>query len=95
MMKLFFKPLFGVWLVLSCATIAMGQTMGPKIDRVDVKFVGPASVSEEFVRANIRLKAGTTYRQRPRKTTSIRFMPPGSFITSACRWTRPKTAEWC
>ena len=59
-MKSMIKPL-GVSLVLSYATIAMGQTMGPKIDRVDVKFVGPASVSDDFVRANIKLKAGGTY----------------------------------
>ncbi len=44
-----------------CSTVALGQSTGPKIDRVDVKFVGPASVSEEFVRANIRLRAGSTY----------------------------------
>jgi len=48
-------------MVLGCATVALAQTMGPKIDRVDVKFVGPASVSEEFVRGNIQLKAGQSY----------------------------------
>jgi outer membrane protein insertion porin family len=59
-MKSIIKPL-GVSLVLGCATVALAQSMGPKIDRVDVKFVGPAAVSEDFVRGNIRLKAGTTY----------------------------------
>jgi len=59
-MKSIIKPL-GVSLVLGCATVALAQSAGPKIDRVDVKFVGPASVSEEFVRANIRLKSGATY----------------------------------
>ena len=60
-MKLFFR-LFGIWLLLGCASTAWSQTTGPKIDRVDVKFVGPASVSEPFIRANIRLKAGNIYR---------------------------------
>jgi len=58
----FFLRLFGIWLLLGCATVAWSQTTGPKIDRVDVKFVGPASVSEQFIRANIRLKAGDIYR---------------------------------
>ena len=41
--------------------MAWSQTTGPKIDRVDIKFVGPASVSEQFIRANIRVKAGDIY----------------------------------
>ena len=57
-----FSRLFGVWLLLACASAAWSQTTGPKIDRVDVKFVGPASVSEAFVRASLRLKAGEVYR---------------------------------
>ena len=48
-------------MVLGCATIALAQSTGPKIDRVDVKFVGPASVSEEFIRSNIKLKTGASY----------------------------------
>jgi len=48
-------------MMLGCATTAFAQSMGPKIDRVDVKFVGPASVSEEFVRSNVKVKAGGTY----------------------------------
>jgi outer membrane protein insertion porin family len=60
-MKLFFR-LFGIWLLLGCATVAWAQTTGPKVDRVDIKFVGPASVSVPFIRANIRLKAGDIYR---------------------------------
>jgi len=60
-MKLFLR-LFGIWLLLGCASVAWSQMTGPKIDRVDVKFVGPASVSEPFIRANIRLKAGDIYR---------------------------------
>jgi len=59
-MKSIIRPL-GVSLALGCATTALAQTAGPKIDRVDVKFVGPASVSEAYIRANLKLKPGTTY----------------------------------
>ncbi len=48
-------------MLLGCATVAYGQTIGPKIDRVDVKYIGPASVSEAYVRSNIKLKPGATY----------------------------------
>jgi outer membrane protein insertion porin family len=59
-MKSILKPL-GVSMLLGCATAALAQSTGPKIDRVDVKFVGPASVSEEFIRSNIKLRAGSYY----------------------------------
>jgi outer membrane protein insertion porin family len=59
-MKLFLR-LFGIWLLLGCAQVVWSQTTGPKIDRVDIKYVGPASVSEQFIRSNIRVKAGDTY----------------------------------
>ena len=48
-------------MILGCATAAWAQSTGPKIDRVDIKFVGPATVSEEFIRSNIKLKTGTAY----------------------------------
>jgi outer membrane protein insertion porin family len=48
-------------MLLGCATAAWAQSTGPKIDRVDIKFVGPASVSEDFIRSNIKLKTGATY----------------------------------
>ena len=60
-MKSIIKPL-GVSLILGCAaSSAFAQSAGPKIDRVDVKFVGPASVSEQFIRSNIKTKAGSSY----------------------------------
>jgi outer membrane protein insertion porin family len=61
MMKSFFR-LIGIWLLLGCTSVVWSQTTGPKIDRVDVKFVGPAPISEQFVRSNIRLKVGDIYR---------------------------------
>ena len=77
-MKLFFR-LFGIWLLLGCASAVWAQPAGPKIDRVDVKFIGPASVSEQFVRSNIRLKAGDIYFPAPPRTTSTRSMRTGQF----------------
>ena len=59
-MKLFFRFL-GIGLLLAGASGAWAQMTGPKISRVDIKFLGPASVSEQFIRANIRLKADDTY----------------------------------
>ena len=59
-MKFFFR-FSALWLLLACASAAWSQTTGPKIDRVDIKFVGPESISRQFIFANIRLKAGDTY----------------------------------
>ena len=56
-----FLRLLGVWLLIGCVQLAWSQVAGPKVDRVDVKYVGPASVSEQFIHANIRLKAGDIY----------------------------------
>jgi outer membrane protein assembly factor BamA len=39
-MKLFFR-LFGICLLLGCAPVVWSQTAGPKVDRVDIKYVGP------------------------------------------------------
>jgi outer membrane protein insertion porin family len=60
-MKLFSR-LFGIWLLLGCAQVAWSQAAGPKVDRVDISYVGPTNVSQQFIRANIRLKAGDIYR---------------------------------
>ena len=35
--------------------------MGPKIDRIDIQYIGPASVSEQFIRSHIQLRAGDAY----------------------------------
>jgi len=59
-MKLFCR-LFGLWLLLACAQAVWAQQSGLKIDRVDIQYVGPKSVSEQFIRSNIRAKAGDIY----------------------------------
>jgi outer membrane protein insertion porin family len=61
-MKPFLRPLgFFIFLLFGCATIAWGQVGGGKVSRVDIKFIGPASVSEALIRDNIKLKAGGSY----------------------------------
>jgi outer membrane protein insertion porin family len=61
-MKHLLRPLgLFILLLFSCAPGAWAQNIGTKIDRVDVKFIGPASVSEALIRDNIRLKAGDYY----------------------------------
>ena len=60
-MKFFFR-LFAIWLLLACAVSGWSQeALGPKIERVDIQFIGPASVSEQFVRSHVHLKPGDTY----------------------------------
>jgi outer membrane protein insertion porin family len=61
-MKSFLRPLgLFIFLLVGLATAAWGQTAGSKINRVDIKFIGPASVSEAVIRDNIKLKAGGSY----------------------------------
>src|SRR5258706_8445521 len=60
-MKLFYR-LLTAWLLLGVTPAVWSQTPGAKIDRVDIKFVGPATVSEQFIRVNIRVKADDLYR---------------------------------
>jgi outer membrane protein insertion porin family len=59
-MRSFFR-LVGICLLLGCVPVVWSQTIGLKIDRVDIKYVGPASVSEQFIRSHVRLKAGDVY----------------------------------
>ncbi len=60
-MKFFFRfPV--LWLLLACAFTAQSQeALGPKIDQVNIQYIGPASVSEQFIRSHIQLKPGDLY----------------------------------
>ncbi len=53
--------LCGSILLFALLTPAWGQLSSAKISRIDIKHVGPASVSDEFIRANIRAKVGDAY----------------------------------
>lgn len=60
-LNLFFR-LLAAWLLLAGAGHAWSQeALGPKIDQVNIHFIGPATVSEQFIRSHIQLKAGGTY----------------------------------
>lgn len=51
---------FALLFLLSSLLIASAQT-APKVARIDVKPIGPASVSEQLIRANLRVKVGDLY----------------------------------
>ena len=59
-MKAIFR-LAAIFVLIGCGTAAWAQSIGTKITRVDIKFIGPASVSEALIRDNIKLKAGGTF----------------------------------
>jgi outer membrane protein insertion porin family len=59
-MKAIFR-LAAILVLIGCGTATWAQSIGTKISRVDIKFIGPASVSEALIRDNIKLKAGGTY----------------------------------
>ena len=58
-MKLF-RRLCGLFLVLACLP-ALAQSSSLKVARVEIKHVGPASVSDDLIRANIRVKPGDSF----------------------------------
>src|SRR3954470_622224 len=58
-MKLLFR-LCGLLLVLACLP-AMAQSSSPKVSKIEIKHVGPQSVSDDLIRANIRVKPGDPY----------------------------------
>ncbi|MBU6409170.1 MAG: outer membrane protein assembly factor BamA [Verrucomicrobia bacterium] len=57
---MFFR-LFGCGLLFICPLAGLAQEGGPIVDRVDIQYVGPHSVSEQFIRSHIRVKAGQVY----------------------------------
>ncbi|HEV2331237.1 MAG TPA: POTRA domain-containing protein [Verrucomicrobiae bacterium] len=60
-MKFCFR-LLAVWLLLACAFAARSQeSTGPKIDKVNIQYIGPASISEQFIRSHIQIKPGDAY----------------------------------
>src|ERR1043166_9013975 len=53
--------LFGLWLLCALAPAAWAQPGPVKVVRIEIKHVGPAAVSDELIRANIRVKTGDTF----------------------------------
>ena len=58
-MKLLLR-LCGLLLVLACLP-ALAQSSPPKVSKIEIKHVGPQSVSDDLIRANIRVKPGDPY----------------------------------
>lgn len=58
-MKLLLR-LCGLLLVLACLP-ATAQLAAPKVAKVEIKHVGPQGVSDDLIRANIRVKPGDPY----------------------------------
>src|SRR5690349_15820307 len=61
----FLPRLCGLLLVLACLPSARGQFSAIHVGRIEIKHVGPTAVSDELIRANIRIKEGNTYASRP------------------------------
>src|SRR5581483_1054791 len=59
-MKVLFR-LCAVCLLLAWPPLAEAQLAASKVAKIEIKYVGPPSVGEELVRANIRVKPGDTY----------------------------------
>src|SRR6266481_2613229 len=53
--------LWGLLLCFALVPSAWGQASSGIISKIEIKHVGPASVSDELIRANIRVKVGDNY----------------------------------
>src|SRR6266571_561078 len=51
----------GLFVLLALAQNARGQPTSLKISKIEIKHLGPAGVSDELIRANIRVKVGDPY----------------------------------
>ncbi|MGA2749728.1 MAG: outer membrane protein assembly factor BamA [Verrucomicrobiota bacterium] len=50
------------WLfVLAWLPAAWGQVAGPRVNKIIIRHVGPPAVSDDFIRANIRIKVGEPF----------------------------------
>lgn len=60
-MKLVFRRWSGFILILCWLVSGAYAQVGQKIQKIDVRHVGPPAASESLIRANIRVKEGDTY----------------------------------
>src|SRR6516162_1426523 len=51
----------GLCLLLAWSPVVQAQLGASKVAKIEVQHVGPASVGDELIRANIRVKPGDTY----------------------------------
>ena len=59
-MKVLFR-LCAVCLLLALPLSAHAQLTGSKVTKIEIQHLGPASVGDELIRANIRVKPGDSY----------------------------------
>jgi outer membrane protein insertion porin family len=55
------RLLTSVCLLLACAALVWAQGSSLKVARIEIKHVGPATVSDDLIRANLRIKVGDLY----------------------------------
>ena len=55
------------------------EETGPKIDRLDIQYIGPATVTEQFVRSHVQLKAGATYQPQATENDIHALYSTGEF----------------
>src|SRR5580765_2852377 len=60
-MKLVFRRWSGFILILCWLVSGVYAQVGQKIQKIEVRHVGPPAASESLIRANIRVKEGDTY----------------------------------
>jgi outer membrane protein insertion porin family len=53
--------LCGLCLLLGCPPLARAQLGATKVAKIEIQHVGPASVGDELIRANIRIRPGDPY----------------------------------
>ena len=51
----------GLFLLLACLPTGWAQFAPLKVDRIDIKHVGPPAASDELIRSNLRVKVGDLY----------------------------------
>ena len=70
-MRVFVRAILTPILFLSLASTPARAQVSGKISKIEIKHIGPASVSDELIRANIRVKVGDPY-QRPAIDEDVR-----------------------
>src|SRR5882724_7754722 len=70
-MRVFVRAILTPILFLSLASTPAWAQVSGKISKIEIKHIGPASVSDELIRANIRVKVGDPY-QRPAIDEDVR-----------------------
>src|ERR1700683_907114 len=61
-MKLSARLVLVLWIWLAaCLPPVSAQVAGPRVNKITIRYVGPPPVSDDFIRANICVKAGEPF----------------------------------